>query len=164
MMINVKAHLWRKANGHMYSPAKVCKWAGCMKIDYLGETCGRIKIIAHLRGEDTAGFSVDGWVGERVWIKMTMLNVDLKSWKHANAYVCVCVLTTLRWHNVWTEPWEQWWILAAWSLQQETRNCCQVSTGWSAGYSDPLDRGGDCTTHKVSIWGGRDDGVRQQRE
>lgn len=58
-MINVKAHLWRKANGHMYSPAKVCKWAG-YKIDCLGETCGRIKIIVHLRGEDIAGFSVDG--------------------------------------------------------------------------------------------------------
>lgn len=91
---------------------------------------------------------------------------NVRIWKAENMqmhpYFCVQVLTTLRWHNVWTELWEQWLILAAWSLQQGTRSCCQVSIGWSAGYSDPLDRVGDCTTHKVSIWGERDKGVRQQ--
>lgn len=63
MMINVKAHLWMKANGHMYSPATVCKWPGSVKIGCLGETCGRIKIPAHLRGEDTAVFFSGGMSG-----------------------------------------------------------------------------------------------------
>lgn len=78
--------------------------------------------------------------------------------------LCVSVLTTLRWHNVWTELWEQWWILAAWSLQQGTRNYCQVSTGWSAGYSDPLDTGGGCTIHKVSVCGEQDNGGQRESE
>lgn len=76
--------------------------------------------------------------------------------KWANLNLCACLLTTLRWHNVWTEPWEQWWTLAAWSLQLGTRNCCQESTGWLASYVGLLYKGGDCTTHKVSTCGGWD--------
>lgn len=83
-------------------------------------------------------------------------------------WMCVCIsrteyfqlcwiLTTLRWRNVWTKLWERWWTLAAWSLQQETRNCSRANTGWSAGDSVPLDRGEDCTTHKVSVWGDSND-------
>ena len=83
MMINVKAHLWRESRGqkHMYSPVNVCKCEGrCMKIDCLGEKCRRIKITAHLRGGDTAGLSVDGWMGGGVWVKVTMLSLDERKW------------------------------------------------------------------------------------
>lgn len=62
------------------------------------------------------------------------------------------ILTTLRWHNVWTEPGERWWSPAAWSLPQGTRSCCRASTGWSAGCSDPSYTGAGCTTHRVSVW------------
>lgn len=208
-MINVKAHLWRKANGHMYSP-EVCKQAGSMNIDCQGEACGRTEITVHLRGKRHRGtfsrwmsgwMSVQGWRRQcSVWMKgsevlaakadrqhlmwsacTTALTTQPEPWSlkqnfrikedthsrmvqclvqktenmQMRPYLCVQVLTTLRWHSVWTELWEQWLILAAWSLQRGTRSCCRVSIGWSVGYSDPLDRVGDCTTHKVSIWGDR---------
>lgn len=60
MMINVKAHLWRQARRHMYSPTGVYANEEAAQRQAVWVRRGRIKISAHLRREDTAGFSEDG--------------------------------------------------------------------------------------------------------
>ena len=74
-----------------------------MKIDCLGEKCRRIKITAHLRGGDTAGLSVDGWMGGGVWVKVTMLGLDERKWslscKGRHTQTTAAFTRTVTFHN-----------------------------------------------------------------
>lgn len=56
-MINVKAHLWRKASRHMCPPTGAYVNEEAARRQAVWVRRGRIKISAHLRGE---GLSEDG--------------------------------------------------------------------------------------------------------